>query len=226
MYLQLAGPQPLDTAENPLAPGAKPDSFTAFYLGNPVQDIPLPEALYRPRVGNFLDGLETLKNLYQAFKDGKKPTPAQVVARQASTAQAPGPGVIQRQLPLSEPVTIAAVVAFLSAVIPAIRAVIGGLSAGLVNNEITQLYNRNAYNVQNLNRMTVRELALQMENLDANIASLGRLQFIKSMALGQFRLVYQQRFDQISGVNVLRALPAWVLPAALGVAAFTLFRRK
>jgi hypothetical protein len=226
MYLQLAGPQPLDTAENPLAPGAPLTKYDAFYLGQSVEPIPLPDALYKPRVGNFLDSLETLKQLYQDFKDGKKPTPANVVARQASTAIAPGAGVIRQQLPMQEPFTIAAAVAFLNVVIPAIRTILGSLSAGLVNNEITQLYQRNAYNVQNLNRMTARELSLQMESLDAAIAGLGRLQFVKSMSLGQFRLVYQQRFDQISGVNVLRAFPAWVLPAALGIAAFTLIRRK
>jgi len=46
------------------------------------------------------------------------------------------------------------------------------------------------------------------------------------MALGQLRLVYQQRFDMISGAGFLTNLPRWVLPAALGVGAFLLIRRR
>jgi hypothetical protein len=227
MYLQLAGPAPLDTAENPLAPGAKPYSYDAFYLGQTAAPILLPDALYKPRVGNFLDGLKTLKNLYQDFASGRKPTPADVAAR-PSSAQMPSRGV-QRSSPIrpmGDPITIAAAVKFIAAVIPAIQAVIGGLSATLVNNNITGLYNQNAYNVQNLNRMTVRELSLQIQNLDNAIATTPRVNFVRAMALGQIRLIYQQRFDAISGTAALGALPGWVLPAALGLGAYLLIRRK
>ena len=58
MYLQLAGLEPLDTALDPLAPGAKPYSYDKFYLGQ-GQDIILPDALYKSRVGNFVDSLKT-----------------------------------------------------------------------------------------------------------------------------------------------------------------------
>jgi hypothetical protein len=224
MYLQLAGPQPLDQAENPLAPGAKPTSYDAFYLGQTAAPIPLPDALYKPRVGNFLDGLKTLKNLYQDFAAGRKVEPA-VVAARPSSAQMPSRGV-QRASTLGDPITIGAAIAFLQAVLPAIQAVVGGLSATLINNNITGLYNQNAYNVQNLNRMTVRELSLQIQNLDNAIATTPRLNFVRAMALGQMRLIYQQRFDAISGTAALTALPGWVLPAALGVGAFLLIRRK
>jgi len=210
MYLQLAGPAPLDTAENPLAPGAKTYDYDAFYLGQTAEPIPLPDALYKPRVGNFVDGLKTLQRLYKDFASGRKKSPQQVVS----------PGA------MAEPITIAAAVAFLQAVLPAIQAVIGGLSATLVNNAITGLYNQNAYNVQNLNRMTVRELSLQIQNLDNAIATTPRVNFVRAMALGQMRLIYQQRFDAISGTAALGALPAWVLPAALGLGAFLLIRRK
>jgi hypothetical protein len=227
MYLQLAGPAPLDTAENPLAPGAKPYSYDAFYLGQTAAPIPLPDALYKPRVGNFVEGLKTLKKLYEDFASGRKATPADVAAR-PSSAQMPSGGVQRASTiqPMSEPITIGAAIAFISAILPAIQAVIGGLSATLVNNNITGLYNQNAYNVQNLNRMTVRELSLQIENLDNAIANTPRLNFVRAMALGQIRLIYQQRFDAISGTSALRALPGWVLPAALGVGAYLLIRRK
>ena len=91
MYLQLAGLEPLNTAENPLAPGAKPYSYDKFYLGQ-GQDIILPDALYKTSPGGFVDALKKLKTLYQDFQDGKKSTPANVAARSA-TATMPSGGV-------------------------------------------------------------------------------------------------------------------------------------
>lgn len=217
MYLQLAGPAPLDTAENPLAPGAKPYSYDAFYLGQTAAPIPLPDALYKPRVGNFVEGLKTLKKLYTDFATGRKKEPSKIARGTMAGDDDNG---------MDEPFTIAAAIKFISAVLPAIQAVIGGLSATLVNNNITGLYNQNAYNVQNLNRMTVRELSLQIQNLDNAIAVTPKLNFVRAMALGQMRLIYQQRFDAISGTAALSALPGWVLPAALGLGAYLLIRRK
>jgi len=217
MYLQLAGPAPLDTAENPLAPGAKPYSYDAFYLGQTAAPIPLPDALYKPKVGNFVEGLKTLKKLYSDFATGRKKEPSKIARGTMAGDDDNG---------MDEPFTIAAAIKFISAVLPAIQAVIGGLSATLVNNNITGLYNQNAYNVQNLNRMTVRELSLQIQNLDNAIATTPRVNFVRAMALGQMRLIYQQRFDAISGTAALSALPGWVLPAALGLGAYLLIRRK
>jgi hypothetical protein len=95
-----------------------------------------------------------------------------------------------------------------------------------VNNKITNLFQQNAYNVQNLNRMNVRELSIQIQALDQAIATTPRLNFVQVMALSQLRLVYQQRFDMISGAGFLTNLPRWVLPAGLGLAAYLLIRRK
>jgi hypothetical protein len=228
MYLQLAGPQPLDTAENPLAPGAPTYAYDAFYLGA-SQDIPLPEALYKTSPGGFVDALKKLKGLYQAFASGKKTEPAVVAARAASAAPTrPTTGVRRSSpiRPMGDPITLAAAAKLLSAAIPAIQAVLGTVSATLVNNKITNLFQQNAYNVQNLNRMNVRELSIQIQAIDQAIATTPRLNFVQVMALSQLRLVYQQRFDMISGVGALSALPGWVLPAALGVGAYLLIRRK
>lgn len=226
MYLQLAGPQPLDSAENPLAPGAPTYAYDAFYLGA-SQDIPLPEALYKTSPGGFVDALKSLKSLYQAFASGKKVEPAVVAARQAS-AQKPTTGVRRSSPinPMGDPITLAAAAQLIGAAIPAIQAVLGTFSATLVNNSITNLFQQNAYNVQNLNRMNVRELSIQIQALDQAIATTPKLQFVKVMALSQLRLVYQQRFDMISGAGLLMNLPRWVLPAGLGLAAYLLIRRK
>lgn len=226
MYLQLAGPQPLDTAENPLAPGAPLEKYSAFYLGQ-SNDIPLPDALYKTSPGGFTDALKTLKQLYQDFASGKKPEPAKVAARAASLAPKRPTTGVQRQLRgMGDPITLAAAAKLLSAAIPAIQAVLGTLSATLVNNRLTNLYQQNAYNVQNLNRMNVRELSLQIQQLDQAIATTPKLNFVQVMALGQLRLVYQQRFDMISDAGFLTNLPSWVLPAALGVGAYLLIRRR
>jgi len=226
MYLQLAGPQPLDTAENPLAPGAPLENYSAFYLGQ-SNDIPLPDALYKNTPGGFASALQTLKQLYLDFASGKKTEPAVVAARAASLApNRPTRGVQRQMRGMGDPITLAAAAKLLSAAIPAIQAVLGTVSATIVNNRLTNLYQQNAYNVQNLNRMNVRELSLQIQQLDQAIATTPRLNFVQVMALGQLRLVYQQRFDMISGAGFLTNLPRWVLPAALGVGAFLLIRRR
>lgn len=219
----------MDTAENPLAPGAPLEKYSSFYLGQ-SNDIPLPDALYKTSPGGFTDALKTLKKLYLDFSQGKKMEPAKVAAR-AATAMRPTTGV-QRSSPIrpmrgmGDPLTFMAAAKLVSAALPAIQAVLGTLSATLVNNRLTNLYQQNAYNVQNLNRMNVRELSLQIQQLDQAISTTPQINFVQVMALGQLRLVYQQRFDMISGAGFLTNLPRWVLPAALGVGAYLLIRRK
>jgi len=83
------------------------------------------------------------------------------------------------------------------------------------------------YNVQNLNKMNLQQLTLQIETLDRDISKLKPLQFTKAMTLAQFRLVFQRRFDNLSvGQSIISALPSWVLPAALGLGAFLLLRGR
>jgi len=224
MYLQLAGPSPLDTAANPLAPGAPTYKYDQMYLGQ-GQDIILPDALYKTSTGGFVDALKKLKKLYEDFQDGKKPTPA-VVAARAATAAMPGGGV-QPASPIQPMNGIGATIALLTAAIPYILSILGTLSATLVNNNVTNKYNQNAYNVQGLNNMNITQLNLQIQRLDTDIAASGGiLKIINLMALSQFRMVYQQRFDRISGFGLLSNLPGWVLPAALGLGAYLLLRRK
>ena len=225
MYLQLAGLEPLDTALDPLAPGAKPYGYDAMYLGQ-GQDIILPDALYKTSPGGFVDALNKLKKLYQDFQDGKQPTPANVAAR-AATAAMPSGGV-QRASTIQpmNGVTFAAAIGLLSQAIPYIVSILGSISATLVNNSITNKYQQNAYNVQGLNNMDISQLNLQIQRLDMDIAATNRFNFVQLMALSQFRIVYQQRFDRISGFGLLSNLPGWVLPAALGLGAYLLLRRK
>lgn len=211
MYLQLAGPSPLDTAENPLAPGAKPYSYDAMYLGQ-SQDIILPDALFPANVEGYANALKSLVALYEKFSKGKK-TPAEVVA-------APG---------MSEPVTIAAAIAtakLVAAALSALSVVVRGAQATAARNSITQLYNNNEYNVQNLNRLNARQVADQITRIDNAITLTPLTSFGKKMALSRFRLIYQQRFDQVSGGGGFGNLPGWVLPAALGLGALLILRGR
>jgi hypothetical protein len=211
MYLQLAGLEPLDTAENPLAPGATPYKYKNYYLGQ-GQDIILPDALFPPNVEGYAAALKSVADLYGKFSKGKK-TPAEKV-------KTPGMSVL----------SFAALKVIATAVyqgVQALSVVFRGQVNTAARQRITELYNGNNFNVQNLNRMTARQLSDAITQIDSQINMTPRTQFGRQMALARFRLVYQQRFDQVSGGGgFLTTLPGWVLPAALGLGAVLILRGR
>jgi hypothetical protein len=211
MYLQLAGLEPLDTAENPLAPGATPYKYKNYYLGQ-GQDIILPDALFPPNVEGYAAALKSVADLYDKFGKGKK-TPAEKV-------KTPGMSVL----------SFAALKVIATAVyqgVQALSVVFRGQVNTAARQRITELYNGNNFNVQNLNRMTARQLSDAITQIDSQINMTPRTQFGRQMALARFRLVYQQRFDQVSGGGgFLTTLPGWVLPAALGLGAVLILRGR
>jgi hypothetical protein len=215
MYLHLHdGPAPLNTAENPLAPGARPYGYEVGYpaLGQSAEEIRLPEDLFSPTPKGYVQALKELASLYGKFKSGLKKTPSEAV--QTGTMAA------------IDPATLTLVVKGVSAAVSALSVVAQGVQATAANRRIQELYNANEFNVQNLNRMTARQLADAIAMIDAAINMTPRTQFGRQMALARFRLVYQQRFDRISGAGIFGALPAWILPVGLGLLAFTFLRRK
>jgi len=210
MYLQLAGLEPLDTAENPLAPGAATYKYKNYYLGQ-GQDIILPDALFPPNVEGYAAALKSVADLYGKFSKGKK-TPAAVV-------QTPGMGV--------DPATLMLIAKGIYAGVQALSVVFRGQVTTAARQRITELYNGNNFNVQNLNRMTAKQISDAITQIDNQINMTPRTQFGRQMALARFRLVYQQRFDQVSGGGgFLTALPGWVLPAALGLGAVLILRGR
>lgn len=223
MFLQLHdGPEPLDTALNPLAPGATPYSYSSGYpaLGQNGNDIRLPDDLFKQSPAGFAEALKSLEKLYKDFASGRKVEPTKVAAKALKPMSGQHEG-------LSEPITIMAILKVLPVIIGAVQTVLGNITAGLVNTQISQLYNSNMYNVQNLNKMNLQQLTLQIETLDRDISMLKPLQFTKAMTLAQFRLVFQRRFDNLTvGQSIISALPGWVLPAALGLGAFLLLRGR
>jgi len=206
MYLQLAGLEPLDTALDPLAPGAPTYKYDKFYLGQ-SQDIILPDALFPPNVEGYAAALKSVADLYGKFGKGKK-TPAAVV-------KTPGMGV--------DPATLLLIAKGIYAGVQALSVVFRGQVTTAARQRITELYNGNNFNVQNLNRMTARQLSDAITQIDSQINMTPRTQFGRQMALARFRLVYQQRFDQVSGGGGLGGL---LLPIALAVGAYLIISRR
>jgi hypothetical protein len=207
MYLQLAGPSPLDTAENPLAPGAPTYKYKDFYLGQ-GQDIILPDALFPANVEGYVKALKDLEGLYNKYAKGIK-----------KKITDKGMGAI----------SFAVIMGTLQAIgagFQALSTVARSAQINLARQRITELYNNNTFNVQNLNRLTPTQLSNAMTQIDEQINMTPRTQFGRQMALARFRLVYQQRFDQVAGGGGFGNLPGWVLPAALGLGAFLLLRGR
>ena len=205
MYLQLAGLEPLDTAENPLAPGAPTYKYKDFYLGQ-GQDIILPDALFPPNVEGYAKALKDLESLYNKYNKGIK----KKITDKGMSA-----------------ISFAIIMGTLQAIgagFQALSTVARSAQINLARQRITELYNNNTFNVQNLNRLTPTQLSNAMTQIDEQINMTPRTQFGRQMALARFRLVYQQRFDQVGGG--IGNLPAWVLPAALGLGAFLLLRGR
>jgi len=209
MYLQLAGLEPLDTALNPLAPGAPTYKYDQMYLGQ-GQDIILPDALFPANVEGYAAALKSVADLYNKFSKGKK-TPAAVV-------KTPGMGV--------DPASLYLIAQGVIAGVQALSTVFRGQVVTAARQRITELYNGNNFNVQNLNKLTARQISDQITAIDSQINMTPRTQFGRQMALARFRLVYQQRFDQVSGGGGIGNLPGWVLPAALGLGALLILRGR
>jgi len=209
MYLQLAGHTPLHNAENPLAPGAATYKYDKMYLGQ-SQDIILPDALFPANVEGFTAALKNLEGLYKKYAEGKKKTPADIV-------KTPG---------MSEPLSLFAIAKAAVGVAQVLSTVARGAAVNLARQQITTKYNNNEFNVQNLNQLNARQVAEQITRIDGDIAATPNYNIGKKMALSRFRLVYQQRFDQVSGGGGIGNLPAWVLPAALGLGALLLLRGR
>ena len=207
MYLQLAGLEPLDTALDPLAPGAPTYKYDAMYLGQ-GQDIILPDALFPANVEGYAKALKDLEGLYNKYAKGIK-----------KKITDKGMGAI----------SFAVIMGTLQAIgagFQALSTVARSAQINLARQRITELYNNNTFNVQNLNRLTPTQLSNAMTQIDEQINMTPRREFGRQMALARFRLVYQQRFDQVSGGGGIGNLPGWVLPAALGLGAFLLLRGR
>jgi hypothetical protein len=211
MYLQLAGLEPLDTALNPLAPGAPTYKYDQMYLGQ-SQDIILPDALFPANVEGYAKALKDLEGLYKSYADRKKETPAEKVKTQG--------------LAVVDPASLYLIAQGVIAGVQALSTVFRGQVVTAARQRITELYNGNNFNVQNLNKLTGRQISDQITAIDSQINMTPRTQFGRQMALARFRLVYQQRFDQVGGGGGFGNLPAWVLPAALGLGALLLLRGR
>jgi hypothetical protein len=218
MYLHLHdGPAPLNTAENPLAPGAKPNSYEVGYpaLGqqSPSQII-LPNDLYQQNTQGYVNALNQILAIYQQIKSGVRRDPAKDVGTTAT----------------GQPSTLAGfwagVLQYLPAVISSGAAIWQGISGSAINAQVSALWAANSYNVQGLLLMTRREVAENIQRIDLDLSNaLAQNNRQRAAALGQFRLVFQRRYDELGRFGGL--FGGSLLPIALiGIAAFYFLRRK
>jgi hypothetical protein len=215
MYLHLHdGPAPLNTVENPLAPGAKPYSYEAGYptLGQASStQILLPNDLYQQTTEGYVNALNQILAIYQQIKSGVKRDPAKDVGTTAT----------------GQPSTLAGfwagVLQFLPALLTAGAAVWQGITGASINAQVSSLWASNAYNVQNLLNMTRGQVAENIQRIDLDLSSaLSMNNRQRAAALGQFRLVYQRRYDELTRFGFGGFLPI----ALVGLAALYFLRRK
>lgn len=214
MYLHLHdGPAPLNTAENPLAPGATPYSYEVGYptLGQATQtQIVLPNDLYQQTTEGYVNALNQILAIYQQIKSGVKRDPAKDVGTTTT----------------GQPTTLAGfwagVLQYLPALIAAGAAVWQGVTSAGINAQVSSLWASNAYNVQNLLIMTRGQVAENIQRIDLDLSNaLAQNNRQRAAALGQFRLVYQRRYDELG-----RLFGGWLPIALVGVAALYFLRRK
>jgi hypothetical protein len=185
-----------------------------MYLGQGPQ-IVLPDALYPPNVEGYAAALKALSALYEKIIGGRKTDPAEA----APTSMA-------------GPITIKAIIAFIKAVLPVILALSVAAKAALAllaRQRITELYNANTYDVRNLNNMNAQTVGQKIAQIDRDIEATSKFSVGKTMALARFRLVYQQRFDNLTaGGGVFGVFGGLSIPLAIGVAvgAYLLISRR
>ena len=214
MYLHLHdGPAPLNTVENPLAPGAKPYSYEVGYptLGQATQtQIILPNDLYQQTTEGYVNALNQILAIYRQIKSGVKRDPAKDVGTTAT----------------GQPTTLAGfwagVLQYLPGLIAAGAAVWQGVTSAGINAQVSSLWASNAYNVQNLLIMTRGQVAENIQRIDLDLSNaLAQNNRQRAAALGQFRFVYQRRYDELG-----RIFGGWLPIALVGVAALYFLRRK
>lgn len=218
MFLQLHdGPEPLNTVENPLYPGPKP-----YFLNRSPETPPypalgangsfdLPKDLYLSSSQGFLSAIQSVVELYRQFQTGAKKNPVDAQKGQFDPGKfMKGPGA-------------AALVSLGLSFLQNLGGVLQALNHVLINQKITGLYNANAYNVQNLNFMNAFQIAQEIQKIDTDLETALAAQDNKeAAALSQFRLIYQQAYEQ----KVPKVLGIPVVPLALALGAWFLLRKK
>jgi hypothetical protein len=111
---------------------------------------------------------------------------------------------------------------FLPGVIASGAAIWQGISAAGINAQVSSLWASNAYNIQNLLVMTRGQVAENIQRIDLDLSNaLAQNNRQRAAALGQFRLVYQRRFDELTRIG-----GGWLPIALVGIAALYFLRRK
>lgn len=222
MFLELRGydePSPVFYAEDPLAPGPTPLFMNVPPTSGPFPamagDLVLPQSLFLPTGQMFTRAIQQVLELYRDFQAGRRKAPEDITANVQAQEYWAGQGMAA--------VNFAAIIAFGQNILNLILGGSQAINAVQVNVRINGMYNANRYNVQQLLTMNAVQIANQIRQIDRDL----ELAFAngdrqEAAALSQFRLIYQQRFDQVGG-GLLRN---WLPIAAIGAAAWYFLRRK
>jgi hypothetical protein len=219
MFLELRGydePDPVITSEDPRFPGPTP-----LFMNTPVTsgaypamagELVLPQSLFLPTGELFARAIQQVLQLYRDFQAGRKKAPEDVAVNyQGSGSQG------------MAAVNFAAIIAVGTQILNLILGAVQSVNAVQINARIQGMYNVNRYNVQQLLTMNGLQIANQIRQIDRDLEqAFANGDRNEAAALSQFRLIYQQRFDQVGG-GLLRN---WLPIVAIGAAAWYFLRRK
>lgn len=211
MYLQMHD----NWTSEPNYPGFTTDEFASVgktpmplkkvYALNGTCSVILPSALLKTTGQGWLQALKDAIGQYNMIAQGKKDTPQEQVDK-SKFAQS-------GQKSMGNASSAINVVTKWVALGTAVYALIATTANTIINNKSMSWYNANKFGVQNLCAMNAQQVADQLNAIDLTYANLleqrsqmtignvvGRANVsVEIAALSQYRLVYQQHLDSLTG---------------------------
>lgn len=213
MYLQMHD----DWTSEPNYPGFTTDEFASVgktpmplkkvYALNGTCSVVLPSALLKSTGQGWLQALKDAIGQYNQIAQGKKKTPQE----QVDAAKFTQYGGTKSQM--ADASAAIAVISKWAALGTAVYALIATIANTIINNKAMSWYNANKFGVQDLCAMNAQQVADQLNAIDLTYANLleqrsqmtignilGRSNIsVEIAALSQYRLVYQQHLDSLTG---------------------------
>lgn len=211
MYLQMHD----DWTSEPNYPGFTTDEFASVgkkpmplkkvYALNGTCSVVLPSALLKTTGQGWLQALKDAIGQYDKIAKGKKDTPQEQVDKSKFGQTG--------QKSMGNAASAINVVTKWAAFGTAVYALIATTANTIINNKAMTWYNANKFGVQDLCAMNAQQVADQLNAIDLTYANLleqrsqmtlgnviGRANVsVEIAALSQYRLVYQQHLDSLTG---------------------------
>lgn len=185
--------------------GKKPMPLKKVYALNGTCSVVLPSALLKTTGQGWLQALKDVIGQYNMIAQGKKDTPQEQVDK-SKFAQS-------GQKSMGNASSAINIVTKWVALGTAVYALIATTANTIINNKAMSWYNANKFGVQDLCAMNAQQVADQLNAIDLTYANLleqrsqmtignvvGRANVsVEIAALSQYRLVYQQQLDSLTG---------------------------